>query len=376
MQQFANQLIRQHGIYESFYIANLGVLEQKISEWKTHLPNVRPFYAIKCNPNHEMIKTLIDHDIGFDCASKNEIKTALDLGCRPNHILFMHPFKTREDIEYAVSRDIKYTTYDSFSEMDKLKTYGPSLQCLMRLKVNNPSARVQLGLKYGIDEYEFKEFVNYAKELNLNLVGVCYHVGSASQDPNVFKEGMRYAANVFDFAKQKGFNMSVLDIGGGFTSENFVETAKVIKNEIVNNSFDDPNINIFAEPGRYFASDVFTFFSPVIGVKHKTIPEYYIRDGLYGSFNCMVYDGQSPKLGYLRHPMLDPLTHNKNKESTLFGCTCDSLDSIGKFGLPHLRVHDFVVCDNFGAYTISGAKDFNGIPMSQPKIFYTKQKFE
>jgi len=364
----ALDFIQKFKLQDSFYIANLTVLQNKINQWKELLPRVTPFYAVKCNPDREMIHMMIKNGIGFDCASRKEIETVMKRGCSASKIMFMHPFKSSQDLRYAVSKNVSITTFDSFTEMDKIKENAPDMKCLIRIKVDNPSARVQLGLKYGICRSEFKDFVDYAKKIQMNLVGVCYHVGSASRDPHVFKEGMDYSKEVMGYARERGFTMSVLDIGGGFTTENFVECAEVITQEIQPIQDD---VHIVAEPGRYFASDVFTFYTPITGYKKKNNRfEYYIKDGLYGSFNCILYDGQQPKFGYLRAP-----SNRKKKDEILnncklFGSTCDSHDCIGDTQLPELSVGDFVVCENFGAYTLSGAMDFNGLNMSKPRIVY------
>jgi len=370
MLKLAQNLISKYRLAETFYITNLDIVDMKISEWYNTMPSVSPHYAVKCNPNIEIIRTMINRGMGFDCASKNEIKTVLDLGVRPEQIIYAHPVKAIPDLQFASDAGIQYTTFDSYSELEKIKKYAPNIKCMIRLKVNNPSARVQLGLKYGIDKIDYQSYIDAAKDLNINLVGACYHVGSASKDPDVFKEGMAYAADVFAYAKQKGFILSILDIGGGFTTDNFKDCAKVINEEL--KAFDE-SIKIVAEPGRFFASDVFTFYSPIIGYKYKNNQhEYFIRDGLYGSFNCMIYDGQQPNFGYLKHP------NNKNDDnfelidSKLYGGTCDSCDTMGTIKLPYLNINDFITCENFGAYTISGAKDFNGVPMSKIKIFYIK----
>ena len=76
---------------------------------------VQPFYAIKCNPNAELLKKMIDEGFGFDAASKNEITTVLDLGCKPDNIVYAHPVKTIKDLKYATMHDIKYTTFDSIN---------------------------------------------------------------------------------------------------------------------------------------------------------------------------------------------------------------------------------------------------------------------
>lgn len=64
-------------------------------------------------------------------------------------------------------------------------------------------------------------------------------------------------------------NCNLLDIGGGFTKDNFVDATVVINNELNNIRNLLPNINVIAEPGRYFVEEVFTFFIPVIGYRYR-----------------------------------------------------------------------------------------------------------
>lgn len=373
MQKFANQFIRQHGIYDSFYIANMRVLADKMKQWKECLPRVKPFYAIKCNPDQEMISMMIKNDFGFDCASQKEIQTVLDLGCKPESIIFAHPVKRKNDLLYASRMNVKYTTFDSLSELEKISETTPDMKCVLRVKVDNPTARVQLGIKYGATKNEYKDLIQAAKDLKLDIVGTSFHVGSASKEPSVFKDGISFSKEVFDYAKQKGFmNCNLLDIGGGFTKDTFVGCAKVI-NESLDSMFDPSEIKVIAEPGRYFAEEVFTFFVPVTGYRNREGKhQYWVADGLYGSFNCILYDGQIPIYKVLRNPIMDKYEQsNETQESTLFASTCDSADCLSEsIKLPFLRIGDFLMVETFGAYTLSGACDFNGINMTNPKIFY------
>ena len=57
--------------------------------------------------------------------------------------------------------------------------------------------------------------------------------------------------------------------------------------------------------------------------------------------------------------------------STLFGPTCDGLDTIVReHPLPHLRNGDWVAFPSMGAYSIAGACDFNGFPVTSAPFFY------
>lgn len=55
---------------EAFYFVDLGIIVQKYYEWISALPRVKPYYAIKCNNNPAIVRTLAGLGANFDCASK------------------------------------------------------------------------------------------------------------------------------------------------------------------------------------------------------------------------------------------------------------------------------------------------------------------
>jgi ornithine decarboxylase len=98
----------------------------------------------------------------------------------------------------------------------------------------------------------------------------------------------------------------------------------------------------------------------------------YINDGVYGAFNCILFDHQ------VVHPYvlsMDGSFHVSDSEeknvSSVWGPTCDSIDCVSpKTILPvGLRVGDWLGFDNMGAYTICAASQFNGFEVS--KVIYT-----
>jgi len=324
------------------------------------------------------LKLMIKNDFSFDCASKKEIELVLSLGVEPKKIGFFHPVKSPRDIVYAYNAGVIHTSFDNMSELQKISVTSPNMKCLLRLKVDNPTARIQLGKKYGAQVDEYRELVDYAKELNLDIVGTAFHVGSASKDPNVFTEGIKFSREVFEYVRTKGFqNCNILDIGGGFTCENFKPCAEAI-NVSTKQYFGDLNdTKIVAEPGRYFAEEVFTFFVSVMGLRKRNgVNQYWVKDGLYGSFNAILYDQQMPKFEVYRSPALEDVSSEEQDvlyESEIMFETCDSCDKLDdKIMLPNLRIGDYLMVRDFGAYTLSAATDFNGINMTKPKIFYLR----
>ena len=160
----------------------------------------------------------------------------------------------------------------------------------------------------------------------------------------------------------------------GFNKSNYIETSKVINDKINKNKNKNKNKNVkyIAEPGRYFSEELFTFFTPIVGIKERNNSyNYWVTDSLYGSFNCIMYDNSDPSFEVIRNPILDKNYSDKIYKSTIYGLTCDSLDVIKpNIELPKLRLNDFLMIKNFGAYTLSVSCDFNGLSLSKPLIFY------
>ena len=64
---------------------DLGCIIDQYKTWCAYLPTVKPFYAVKCNDDIAMLKTLAVLGAGFDCASKVS-QTVERLLCLPHAI--------------------------------------------------------------------------------------------------------------------------------------------------------------------------------------------------------------------------------------------------------------------------------------------------
>lgn len=61
----------------SFFVVNVGQLVDILKTWKTALPYVETFYAVKCNDDPVLLKLLAATLPGFDCASKVDLSNLL-----------------------------------------------------------------------------------------------------------------------------------------------------------------------------------------------------------------------------------------------------------------------------------------------------------
>lgn len=363
---------------DPFFIVNLDEIINKLEQWKTNLPKVKPFYAIKCNPDMKIIKLLGDHDVNFDCASKEEIKKIMSLGFDTSRIIYANPCKSPEFIKFAKNNNIKYMTFDSEEELKKIKINHPESDLIIRIKVDDHGSVCKFSSKFGCSKEHAIELLKISNELNLNVVGVSFHVGSNCKSLGYFENAIKESSEIFKLAyKLYNIKMNILDIGGGFPgTDNFdnaptFEKLAVEINDALDKYFSDiDSLQIIAEPGRYFATSSHILLVNIIGIKFDPDLEeikYTINDGVYGSFNCIIYDHVEPNINIVKKTKNN--LPQRLYKTTIFGPTCDSMDTITKTAImPKLNIGDWCYVENFGAYTKAASSNFNGF--ENPKSYY------
>ncbi|KAF9128272.1 hypothetical protein BGW39_005216 [Mortierella sp. 14UC] len=393
----------------AFYVADLGEVYRQHLRWKALLPRIEPFFAMKCNPDPMVMRLLASLGAGFDCASKNEIQSVLDMGVDPSRIIYANPCKQTSFVKYAYNNKVRMMTFDNAEELYKIKRFHPEAQLVLRILTDDSKSLCKLGLKFGAPLDTTAGLLALAQELELDVIGVSFHVGSGCFDANAFGEAVVRARRVFDQARDYGFDFKFLDVGGGFPSAHVTEgitfeKVAAILGPTVDSLF-GADVRVIAEPGRYFVGSAFTLATQVIA--RRTVSTdvltaaaaageldqtpshmYYINDGMYGSFNCIMFDHQvcEPKVllrdgdyAYGRDLSLIPTATGPGSDelsvASVWGPTCDSIDLIAaKAVLPLMETGDWLYFENMGAYTITAASQFNGFRRSE--ILYTTTEEE
>lgn len=342
-------------------------VETSMSLWEKEMSGITPFYAVKCNPSPLLVRKLATLGAHFDCASPNEIDLVCAQGVHPSKILYANPCKRLKDIAYAYEKGVGMTTFDSVCELEKIKQVAPNMRVVIRIYANDPKARCVLSNKFGARESEWVRLLEAAKRLDLDVCGVSFHVGSGASSPDAFAHAIASARILFDLARVIGFELSLVDIGGGFSRDSLHKIAPTI-HESLNTYFAFPlNCRVIAEPGRFFAETCATLYTRVIGVRDACDSDEIcctITDGLYGSFNNIVYDHAS-----VPHPEVLNAQDGPLQKTTIFGPTCDGFDTVATCMLPKVCLGDYMLFRNMGAYTVAGACDFNGIRFTEPTCY-------
>lgn len=350
---------------ESIYFLDLGEIDRLYRLWMTRFSGIHPYYAIKCNPDHGFIQKLAGLGANFDCASIAEIDKILSLGISPDRILFANPCKRQRDIIAAYQKGVCTTTFDTETELEKIAKVCPQMQCVLRIYAKDPDARCQFAHKFGCPSEKWDSILRIAQTHQLQIMGISFHVGSGAKSSHPYALAIQQARAFYDLAQTYGQRITLLDIGGGFTSHTLEDIPETIQEAI--QTYFPPSLGctFIAEPGRFFAETSGYLATNVIGVrKTETTRDYWITDSLYGSFNCILYDHYTP--------IPEAIVQTENTyATTLYGPTCDGLDKILSHpAFPELSLHDWVLFRKMGAYTLAGACNFNGIPFLNAHIVY------
>lgn len=322
---------------------------------------------------------------GFDCASKSEIELALQAGIDPSRIIYAQPCKTKSYLRFAAEAGVKQMTFDNADELYKIKASFPDAELYLRILTDDSTSLCRLSMKFGASLDVARQLLELAHQLELNVVGVSFHVGSGAEDPTAFLKAVQDARLVFDLAAEVGHELHSLDVGGGFSQDTF-ENFAVILGEALDSYF-PPHIRIIAEPGRYYVASAFTLAANVIA--RRDVPDpldssrdaymLYLNDGVYGNFSNIIFDHQHPVAKILtcaanESPSPNPAT-SETISYSIWGPTCDGIDVITeRIALPGLlNTGDWLYFEDMGAYTSCSATRFNGFSDNHEVIYISSE---
>ncbi|KAK7199488.1 ornithine decarboxylase [Novymonas esmeraldas] len=406
---------------DPFYMIDLGRVVEQMARWRRELPMVRPHFAVKCNPNVAIMEVLAALGAGFDCASKEEIRLVLDnhLVESPDDIIFANPCKQLGDLRAAQECGVTYVTVDNVPEMEKIGRLMPSARAVIRIKTNDGKAKCAFSTKFGAGLEEAEGLLRAARRCGVEVYGVSFHVGSGNGDQSAYVSALRDAHHVFKLAARHGFNCTVLDIGGGYpgteaheaAGETSFESIARAMRPVLEELFGGGDVTIISEPGRYFTAATHALAMNVFATRtlrlsdadkascqaaQSVVPmdepeeyQYYVNDGLYHSFNCIVFDHAHPTLLLLNDGdgadavegetalgggaaaddslLLSAWDRRRRlaarplRITTIFGPTADSMDCIlKKQPFPEMRLGDWLLVPDMGSYTTAAGCPFNG----------------
>lgn len=328
------------------------------------LPGVALHYALKPLPDRTVVQVLAREGAWFDLATDGEVDLVRDAGIPPRRCIHSHPIKRGADIRHALDRGITTFVADNAEEIAKFAARRSRVKLLLRVSFRNPDTVIDLSRKFGCDPSAAPGLIEEASRLGIRVIGLSFHAGSQLPRPDKHVEAIETCGRIIADAKERGFTLDVLDIGGGFPID-YLEPAPPI------DVFCAPiraalarlpkGLRLIAEPGRFICGPAVVAISTVMGrARREGRWWYYLDDGVYGTYSGQVYD----KVRYPVEPLAEP--GRPREPCVISGPTCDSLDVIAEdLPMPVLAIGERLVARQIGAYTMATATDFNYFPRAK-----------
>ncbi len=368
------ELAGQHGT--PLCVLDHAVIRENYRMFKKHLPRVQCYYAVKANSTQQIIETLFREGSSFDVASYNEFMQVyqyirhFDRKDKKHFVWDKIIFSNTIKDTATLGRIKQYKplmTYDNIDELKKIRAHCDTAGLVLRLKVPDTGSQVEMSSKFGADPADARDLIRQAFDMGLTVEGISFHVGSQCTNFNNFTEALAITSEIFHDARRKGFNVNLVDIGGGFPVPYDPQVPEFEKlATLLNAEFDrlfPADIEILAEPGRFIVATAAVLVSEIIGKARRDGKVFYhINDGVYHSFSGVVYDHWIPNFCAFRE--------GEHEVCAVVGPTCDSFDKITlSADLPAcLELGDFLLTRNIGAYGTASSTRFNGFDGA--KIFH------
>ncbi|MDF1803741.1 type III PLP-dependent enzyme [Thalassovita sp.] len=343
-------------------------VSQQYRALKSGLGRADIHYAVKANPAREILEVLVNEGSHFDAASRGEIELCLSLGAHPDHISFGNTIKRPSDIAFAYHAGITLFAADAEEELEKIAENAPGAQVYIRLLVGSTEADWPLSRKFGCSPDMALDLMARAIDLGLDPVGLSFHVGSQTKRPEMWVETLDSVAEVWSQARANGFDLTLINIGGGFPAfygdaiaPASIYAARVI--EMVEARFQGA-VRIMAEPGRGMVAEAGMISAEVLLVSKKSDSDLHRWVYLdIGKFSGLAETMDEA----IRYQFITDRDHEETAPCILAGPSCDSADVLYEkrpVQLPvGLRAGDRIIIRSCGAYTSSySSVGFNGFP--------------
>jgi ornithine decarboxylase len=352
---------------------DIAVVAARYAELRSALPDVALHYAVKANPDRDVLQVLAGLGCRFDVASPGEVAAVLAAGADPAQVAYGNTVKRAADVASAYDAGVRLFTLDSPLELDKLVALAPGATLVVRIATSGRGADWALGTKFGCPEQLAATLLDRAVESG-HPVGVGFHVGSQQRDVHAWDAPLAATARLREHLRTRGHDLAVVDIGGGFPASMLEPTPPIAAyGDAIRGALDrhlgPVRPHLVAEPGRFLVADAGVLDSEVVLVADRTDARWvYLDVGVFTGMVETLDEAVRYRIEALRDD--EPLS-GPTGETVLAGPTCDSVDVLyrrHRYLLPlALRPGDRVRFHAAGAYTSAcSTVGFNGFaPLRQ-----------
>lgn len=353
------------------YVYDLDFISQRYQAMKKALGKTRLFYAVKANPNVEILQHLKKLGAGADVVSLGEIKRALESGFTVQDIVYSGVGKTRHEITEALKLGIYQINVESLPELERIGTIanelGKTASVALRL---NPDIDIKTHpyIATGLKDNKFGMELSLIPELiqclekhagSIDLVGVSLHLGSMMMEFSGYQEALKTLKTIFVDLQKKFPALKRFDFGGGvgiFYDRLDLELEESLLRDYAKITLDtlsDLNCELQSEPGRWLVGHCGVLITQVQYIKKTSAKTFVVVDS---GMNHLI----RPSLYEADHMIMPLVKKLENIKADIVGPICESADFFAKDKtLTSISEGDFVAVMDAGAYGYSMASVYN-----------------
>jgi ornithine decarboxylase len=348
-------------------VVDLDVVRDNYNAFAKALPDTRVFYAVKANPAPEVLSLLAKLGSCFDTASVPEIEMVLAAGSSPDRISYGNTIKKERDIARAFALGVRLYAVDCKPEVEKVARAAPGSKVFCRILSDCVGAEWPLSRKFGCEPGMAVDVLEHAMKLGLEPHGVSFHVGSQQRNQHAWDRALASAAAVFKECGERGMNLAMVNLGGGFPTK-YLKNVPSVKTygsaifKALRKHFGNRIPETIIEPGRGMVGNAGAIEAEVVLVSKKSEEDdvrwVYLDIGKFGGLAETMDES-------IRYPVRTLRDGDAMAPCVLAGPTCDSMDVLYEkepYLLPvSLEIGDRVLIEGTGAYTATySSVAFNG----------------
>jgi ornithine decarboxylase len=350
-------------------VVDLDVVRDNYQGFAKALPDTRVYYAIKANPAPEILKLLVELGSCFDVASLGETHDVLAAGATPDRISFGNTIKKEGDIAAAFALGVTLFAVDCEAEIEKVARAAPGSRVICRIHCDGSGAEWPLSRKFGCEPAYAADILEHAHRLGLVAYGISFHVGSQQHNVEAWDRALASTAGVFRTCAERGINLSMVNLGGGFPAKYIRKTPKLESYgkaifRSLRKHFGNAIPNTIIEPGRGLVGNAGLIEAEVVLIAKRS-PEDEVR---WVYLDIGKFHGLAETIDEaIRYPIRTGRDRDEMAPCIIAGPTCDSVDVLyekNPYPLPvSLAIGDKVIIEAAGAYTaMYSSVGFNGFP--------------
>ena len=361
---------RQKGIEDGpCLVLDLDVVRDNYTAFNKALPDTRIFYAVKANPDAQVLSLLASLGSCFDTASVVEIEQVLAAGATPDRISFGNTIKKERDIARAYALGVRLFAVDCEAEVEKIARAAPCAKVFCRILCNGDGAEWPLSRKFGCVPEMAARVLEHAHRLGLVAYGLSFHVGSQQRNPKSWDAALQASAAIFHDLAERGISLQMVNLGGGFPTKYLrdVPAVKAYGQAIfraLRKHFGNRIPETIIEPGRGMVGNAGMIEAEVVLISKKSEDDrmrWVYLD--IGKFNGLAETMDE----MIRYPIRTEYDEDAMEPCIIAGPSCDSVDVLYEkepYPLPlSLEIGAKVLIEGTGAYTTTySAVGFNGFP--------------